>query len=238
MIKVLVFDLDDTLYEELTYVQSGFLAVSIWLEQNLGIDKSKASAFMSNALAQGRGRIFDDLLLHFQCFTKKNVASCIQIYRSHAPIIKLDPAAERCLERFNEYPLYIVTDGNKIVQHNKLVALGLYERVRRCFITHRFGVKHAKPSPHCFELIARLEGVSPSEVVYIGDNPAKDFVGIKALDYVTVRIMQGNHRLVEKEEEYEAHARIDSLDELQPEFLHCLSDTVGGSRVEPAQKGW
>ncbi|WP_314000971.1 HAD family hydrolase [uncultured Paenibacillus sp.] len=237
MIKVLVFDLDDTLYEELTYVKSGFLAVSSWLERNLGIDNSKALAFLSNALAQGRGRIFDDLLLHFQCFTKKNVTKCIQIYRSHTPMIKLDLAAERCLERFNEYPLYIVTDGNKIVQHNKLLALGLYKRVRRCFITHRFGVKHAKPSPYCFERINRLEAVSPAEVVYIGDNPAKDFVGIKAKGYLTVRIMQGNHRLVEKEEDYEAHARIDSLDELQPEFLDRLSDTVRGSRVEPAQKG-
>jgi putative hydrolase of the HAD superfamily len=56
--------------------------------------------------------------------------------------------------------------------------------------------------------------VHPDEVIYIGDNPHKDFVGIKPLGFRTVRIMRGNHRHVEMPPEYEADHRISSLVEL------------------------
>ncbi|NOU66732.1 HAD-IA family hydrolase [Paenibacillus sp. LMG 31461] len=220
--KVLVFDLDDTLYEELTYVRSGFLAVADFVEQQLGINSKEAFDLMWKALGQGRGHIFDEMLRHFNGYSKKHVHQCVQAYRTHTPEITLDPAAERCLERFKDYPVYIVTDGNKMVQHNKLRALCLYERIQFCFVTHRYGIKHAKPSPYCFEKIAKWEEVKPEEIVYIGDNPAKDFIGIKALGFRTVRIMQGNHKDVEKEEKYEAHVRISSLDELTSNLLDQL----------------
>jgi putative hydrolase of the HAD superfamily len=114
------------------------------------------------------------------------------------------------------YPIYIVTDGNKHVQLAKLQALGLYDRlpVKRCFITRRYGVHREKPSPHCFQLICKMEQVSPDQVVYIGDNPNKDFVGIKPLGFRTVRLLRGNYAQLRKPKEYEADVVLRSLDEL------------------------
>lgn len=85
-------------------------------------------------------------------------------------------------------PLYIVTDGNKIVQNNKIEALNLRKHIKKDFITHRFGKKHSKPSTYCFEKIRKLENVNPEDIVYIGDNPNKDFVNIKELGFRTIRI--------------------------------------------------
>lgn len=216
---VIVFDLDDTLYNETTFVESGFKAVANFLFKTYAVSITDSYLFMIKHLQQGRGKIFDDTLLHFGIFSKKAVLRCITVYRSHVPQIHLYKDTIRCLKRLTDFPMYIVTDGNKIVQKNKLVALGLYQSVKFCFITHRYGVKNAKPSPHCFLKICERERVDPQKVVYIGDNPHKDFVNIKALGFKTVRIMRGHFKDVVKPAEFEAHFQIQLLDEVNSEFL-------------------
>ncbi len=228
MILVLVFDLDDTLYDELTYVRSGFRAVAEFLRREYGLAVQDSYIDMVERLQNGRGRIFDDLLIRFGLYSKRNVRSCLSIYRMHKPEIELFADAAECLQRFQHLPIYIVTDGNKLVQKNKLIALGLYHRVKLCFITHRYGVKNAKPSPYCFWKICEREQVSAQEVIYVADNPRKDFVGIKPLGFHTVRIIRGQHKDVELEAEYEAECRIHSLAELSEDLLE---------RIKLAQKG-
>jgi putative hydrolase of the HAD superfamily len=222
IIVVLVFDLDDTLYNEVMFVQSGFRAVAEFLYQAYAVPIQDSYSLMVEELKSGRGHIFNDILLHFKIFSEKTVEKCISIYRSHEPNIKLYDDAIECLRRFKNVPVYIVTDGNKLVQKNKLIALGLYDTVKFCFITHRYGVKNAKPSPHCFLKICKWEKVEPCEVVYIGDNPHKDFLGIKALGFKSVRIMRGHFKDVVKPEKFEADRKIQSLDELTMEFFDGL----------------
>ena len=217
---VLVFDLDDTLYNEITFVKSGFWAVSAHLSKSYSIPAENSYAFMVKRLSEnGRGRVFDDTLQKFGLYSRKNVLKCVSVYRNHLPDIQLDREAEDCLQRFRDFPVYIVTDGNKTVQKNKLDALGLYDRVKFCFITHRYGIKNSKPSPYCFMKICARENISPQEVVYIGDNPNKDFVGIKPLGFKTIRILKGQHKDVKEPDHYEAHYQINTLSELNIDFL-------------------
>jgi putative hydrolase of the HAD superfamily len=220
---VIVFDLDDTLYNERVFVNSGFRAVAKFLFENYAVPENDCYSLMIDRLKDGRGRIFDDTLLHFGVYSKRVVLQCLGVYRGHNPKIELYDDAVRCLERLKNIPVYIVTDGNKCVQKNKLVVLDLYHTVKFCFITHRYGVKYAKPSPHCFLKICEREKVLPTEVVYIGDNPHKDFVGIKALGFKTVRIMRGHFKDVIKPAEFEAQIQIHSLDELTEDLLQDLS---------------
>jgi putative hydrolase of the HAD superfamily len=226
ILMVIVFDLDDTLYNETTFVYSGFRAVARFLFESHAVPESDCYSLMVDLLRHGRGRIFDDTLLHFGIHSKHGVLQCLSVYRGHNPQIELYDDAIRCLERLKNVPVYIVTDGNKLVQKNKLVALGLYHAVKFCFITHRYGINHAKPSSYCFVKICENEKVSPNEVAYIGDNPHKDFVGISALGFKTVRIMRGNFKEVVKPAEFEAQVQVQSLDELTEEFLQYLFKIV------------
>jgi putative hydrolase of the HAD superfamily len=219
---ILVFDLDDTLYNELTFVRSGFEAVSRFLETKSAIPAEAGFDFLWRALSKGRGRLFDQLLHEYGLFSQKLVAAGIAVYRRHVPEIKLDPDAKACLERFATVPKYLVTDGNKVVQRNKIKALGLESQFKHCLVTHCYGVKHAKPSPYCFLKICERERVRPAQVIYIGDNPHKDFVGIKPLGFRTVRVMKGLHKAVEKPPEFEAEFRIASLEELTEELVNEL----------------
>ena len=219
---VVIFDLDDTLYEELTFVKSGFKAVAEFLAPILASSPEKLLTELMERLEKGRGSIFDDVLLNHGQQSKRLVAQCLTIYRLHQPVIQLYPDASQCLERLQNHSLYIVTDGNKIVQANKAKALGVLNKVKKVFITHRYGVKNAKPSVYCFEKIRQLEKTVPENMVYVGDNPSKDFVGLKPLGFKTVRIMRGNYVHLQLGEAYDADKNILSLDELTEDFLKNL----------------
>ena len=227
MTTVIVFDLDDTLYEELTYVKSGFCAVAEYLHETYQIDPQESLSIMLKKLTGGRGSIFDSVLKEFDIYTYKNVRKCVSVYRGHTPNITLSKDTEACLARLAAYhPIYIVTDGNKLVQKKKLITLGLYERVKFCFITYRYGLKHSKPSPYCFRKICEREKVTPSSVVYIGDNPYKDFVGIKPLGFKTIRILRGHFKDVKLSRKYEAEHQIYSLEELGKEYIRRVLTNV------------
>jgi len=193
---VLIFDLDDTLYDEMTFVRSGLLAVARFGESAYGWPADQSFAHMLDVLAkQGRGKVFDEWLVQHGKLSKARVAQCVHVYRHHTPRIELFREARSVLARYQgKAALYLVTDGHKIVQQNKVVALGLQPVFKRVFITHRFGVRNAKPSLHCFDIIRRTEGCAWTDMVYVGDNPAKDFVGLNAQGALTVRVLTGSHR--------------------------------------------
>ena len=60
---ILIFDLDDTLYEEITYVKSGFLEVSKYANKKYGFNIDSSLNYMNNTLEMlGRGKVFDEFL--------------------------------------------------------------------------------------------------------------------------------------------------------------------------------
>lgn len=213
---VLIFDLDDTLYDEMTYVRSGLRAVAYFGERNFGWDSNQSFTFMVRHLEKdGRGRIFDSWLAGNGALTKKRVTDCIKIYRHHDPKIKLTSEAEQLLKRYeHSFRMYLVTDGHKVVQQKKIEALGIDRFFRRMFITHRYGIHHAKPSLYCFELIRRIEKVDWKDMVYVGDNPAKDFVNLNSVGALTIRVSTGSHAAVKAHKEYDARVTIPTLSSL------------------------
>lgn len=210
---VIVFDLDDTLYDDRTYVLSGFHAVANFLSSTTGLSKKLIHDELVQELSCDRNQVFDRFLTKRGIYSKSLVMHCLSIYRAHKPNIRLFPEADACLNRFKNVPLYVVTDGNKLVQKNKCLALGLDLRVKKCICTSVYGLKHAKPSPYCFQRICEWENVNPQDVVYIADNPKKDFVGIKPLGFQTIRVLTGPYRDLVVDPKYDADRTISSLKE-------------------------
>jgi putative hydrolase of the HAD superfamily len=221
--RVLVFDLDDTLYDETTFVKSGFKNVAAYLSKAFPVSEKKIyNNFIHVWEKEGRGKIFDTVLNKNGIYSKGLVKKCLSIYRLHLPTVKLWPHADRCLKRFKSYPLYIVTDGNKVAQFNKIKGLKLEKRVKKYLITHRFGVKNAKPSPYCFNLICAKEKVNPNNVVYFADNVSKDFVGIKPLGFKTVQVNTGQYLEIKRSKEFHAEYKVNDLSEVTEEFLEKI----------------
>ena len=210
---IVAFDLDDTLYPEITYVHSGFRAVATWLHDHAGVDAVEAYATMIESLEQhGRGKQFDDVLEHFGLRSSAAVRQAVAVYRGHVPAIELDPAAPGLLtDAGRRWPLYLVTDGNHRVQARKVEALAVRPYFRHCYLTYRYGRSAEKPSPRVFELMAKREKVDTSQLVYVGDNPVKDFVGVRRLGGRTIRVLTGGHADVVARRGYDADVTVDRL---------------------------
>ncbi|RUP82640.1 haloacid dehalogenase [Alteromonas sp. KS69] len=213
---IYIFDLDDTLYDERQYVESGLRAVANYVEYKWQVEKIAGFDQLINLLDRnGRGRIFNDYLAKNNIpATKKNVKECVTVYRLHKPVLSM---AQQHLQLLHELPkpLYLVTDGNKVVQANKVEALNIRHLFKRIFITHRFGVKHAKPSTYCFEKIRLAEACDWNDMVYVGDNPAKDFVNLNRLGMHTVRVLTGVHRSAVAKPLYDAHYTVKHITDLR-----------------------
>ena len=217
---VIVFDLDDTLYDDRSFVLSGFHAVARYLAPLLNKDEAWIRGQLEGELQQDRNHVFNRFLQALGISDKKLIRKCVSVYRGHDPVINLYPDAQACLSRLSRFPLYVVTDGNKQVQKRKFLALGLSGVIKKCLCTHVYGIKHSKPSPYCFQVICSLEKVVPSQVVYIADNPYKDFIGIKPLGFHTIRVLTGHYGNSIVSPEYDAELTVKNLNEVTAKLMH------------------
>ena len=216
-----IFDLDDTLYPERSFVESGFRSVAIELEDRYGWPQHKSMKKMLDTLAnKGRGLVFDELLKSQGMLTSKNVKKCLNTYRTHQPNIHLNKGAELVIRSLNTRP-YLVTDGHKLVQHNKIRALGITSLFAKIYITHRYGIKNAKPSIYCFELIRKQINCDWNDMFYVGDNPYKDFVNLNKLGVHTIRVRTGEYADLEAQNGFDAIHSIDSMEHL-PKLLEKI----------------
>ena len=212
---VLIFDLDDTLYSEIQFVKSGFFAVADELNYLYNFPVLESYNFMLKVLEEkGRGCVFNDLLKFYGKFSISNVNHCIKVYRHHKPNIKLNPEVHSVLSFFPG-DKYVVTDGHKIVQENKVDALEVSSYFKHIYITHRYGIINSKPSIYCFDLIRKRENCDWTNLCYIGDNPNKDFVNLKPLGVHTVRIKTGIYDSIDIPDHLEADHVISSLNEIK-----------------------
>lgn len=220
---ILVFDLDDTLYPEISYVRSGFRQVSIFLNKNFCINEDKAYKEMCKFLSiHGRGQVFDSILDANKILSKKNVMKCVSTYRKHDPNIKLYKDAVDCIARFKTFKKYIITDGNTNVQRNKIKALGLNKEFEQIIPTYQYGLSYSKPSIACFNMILEKEKSKPENMVYIGDNPYKDFFNLKKAGIKTIRIKRGHFKNIKLEDEYEANYTFKNLNSITKKLIRNI----------------
>src|SRR5262249_10679979 len=224
MASVVVLDMDDTLFLERDYVLSGFAAVDAVVAKEYGL-KGFSECAWRLFCAGVRGRIFNEALKEMGVeFHSASVAELVAVYRSHLPRIELTSDSFRFLNAAQRYGVRIalVSDGVYVAQKAKVKALGLKTLISPIVLTDAFGRDAWKPSPRGYlEVFERLGG-SHSNYIYIGDNPAKDFIAPNALGWRTIRIrrLQGEHALASAPTKDGAPQReIVSFDELRVDPL-------------------
>lgn len=171
-IKGVIFDLDDTLYSEKEYVRSGYKAVSDYLGG--GYEEKLWEFFESGKPA------LDELLKELGHENEKN--KVLNIYRSHKPNIHLYDGVKEMIRELKDKGIKvgIITDGRPEGQQKKIEALGL--DVDDVIITDELGgTQFRKPCDIAFRILQIRWKLNPSEIVYVGDNPAKDFWAPKQL---------------------------------------------------------
>lgn len=217
LIKLCIFDLDDTLYDEMTYVKSGLAAVASHIANLYSIDKTEIyRSFYDAFLKHGRGKVFDIALPQFNIIpTEAVIQKLVQIYRSHIPSIELFLGVTSLLNVLRNRNIYraIITDTNWRVQERKVKALGIGPYVDAIVYTDQDGCK--KPDPRIYNPLFEKFGVRGEEVVVVGDDPSCDFIEAKKRGAFTIRIRIPGSRLanVNLERIYEADKECFSFNE-------------------------
>ena len=187
---VLVFDLDDTLYPEREFALSGFAAAGRWAEAELGI--AGLAADMTRLLDGGHfGALFKlALAAKLPAHTPDHLAALLEAYRSHEPPLALFDDAAWALSHFaDQAKLGLITDGTHDVQAKKVAALGIAPHFREIVYTHALGGREfSKPHPVSYERVEQALGAGDRRLVYVGDNPSKDFVVPNARGWTSIMI--------------------------------------------------
>jgi putative hydrolase of the HAD superfamily len=228
LIRGVVFDLDDTLYLERDFVWSGFRHVAVMLAGLGEISVDEALFQLWHLFQRGvPGDTFDRLLdAHPRLAQKIQVADLVNAYRSHMPNISLPPGSVNLLRslRTRGVRIGILSDGPLDSQRAKVRALGLDTLVAPVILTDTWGRQFWKPHPRGYLSAAQLWGLEPGELMYIGDNPAKDFVTPRRLGWQTVRLRTpGQLRCAEQApaDDFAAHREISDLEELREFGGYC-----------------
>jgi len=190
--RAVLFDLDDTLYRERAFVDSGFRAVGRFLAPMVDTSADAIALRLRRVHDRdGRGRVFDSVLVELGIEPDEDlVLAALAVYRTHRPRLRPFDGVVDGLDRLRAAGIRtgLVSDGLASVQRRKLAALPAVERRLDVIVmTDELGPGKAKPSPVAFRVACRLLGVTAAEAVYVANDPRKDFAGARAAGLRTIR---------------------------------------------------
>lgn len=196
--KVVVFDLDDTLYKEIDFLKSGYRKVAELVEKR----------FHYNA-REVYERLYDWYLKGEDAFGRLNetygldnpISDYLNVYRFHHPAISLTTETVDVLNKLKEMDvaLGIITDGREITQKQKVEALGLTEWIEEDNVFINENPSYFKPNHWSFDrLMLHYYELYPNNDLtfyYVGDNPDKDFIAPNELGWVTVCLLDDGRNI-------------------------------------------
>jgi putative hydrolase of the HAD superfamily len=188
---VIVFDMDDTLYPESSFVLSALNDVGTYAETKWNFANFN-STLKNLFLAGEKKELFQKTAqqLKIKNLTAEQINDLLNRYRHHQPItLPWYPDALTVVAKLsNHYPLGLISDGYMPVQSNKARALGVERWIKDVIFTEELGRKHWKPALTAFNLI--MQRYPYEKYVYIADNPTKDFIAPSQLGWSTIQIVR------------------------------------------------
>ncbi|ASJ09362.1 haloacid dehalogenase [Thermococcus siculi] len=227
MIRVVFFDLDDTIVDTTRLAEMARRnAIENMVRHGLPVDFDTAYhelLELINEYGSNFGKHFDYLLrrLDLPSNPKWIAAGVISYHNTKFAYLRTVKGVRRVLLDLQRegYRLGIITDGDPIKQWEKILRLELDAYFDDVFISDYLGVK--KPHPKIFRKALRKMGVEPEEAMMVGDRLYSDVYGAKNVGMVTVWFKYGKY--ANRETEYRDYAdfTIRSLEEL-PAILRGL----------------
>ena len=217
--KVVVFDLDDTLYKEIDFLKSAYRHIAV-LVSNANVPEDDVYQTLWETYLQG-GNAFATVVQKygFQLFT---VGWMLNVYRNHKPHIILDSDSRLTLERLKVagVTMGIISDGRYVQQMNKIDALGLKDFIHEDDIIINTDRSRIKPDRQSFQRFMDKYG-EDCDFWYVGDNTVKDFVGPNTLGWTTVCLLDDGRNIHKQDFLLETLA----MPQLR---IKCLSELLDG----------
>jgi len=199
---MIIFDLDNTLYDVEQYFTGALWDVSDYLAVKYGIIRID---FCGELIALWKEKtsmyphLFDDVLSDFG-IGDGELEVVIEVFNNHNPKIEPYTGVVSVLQELNDrgYKLGIITDGNVRRQKRKIDALNIGYFFDTVVFTEE--LDHPKPSPIPYQKALDELNATPHNSFYIGDNPVLDFKGAKEVGMRTVRVLTGEFKNISSDE--------------------------------------
>lgn len=191
--KVVIFDLDDTLFNEIDFLISAYNEISKFLSNVQGVDKSKNEIFDYMYSLYLRKKNPFEQVISFLNIKNIKTSDLLEIYRNHLPNISLNDDVKEVLDylKYHKFIIGIITDGRSIQQRNKIKALNLENFISGLVISEEFGSE--KPNLENFKF---FENFFPnSNYTYVGDNINKDFIAPNQLNWDTICLLNNGKNI-------------------------------------------
>lgn len=187
---VVVFDLDDTLYNELDYLKSAYHSIALFLEPK---DWKQLYSKMFS-LYRCQVNVFDFVASTYNI----KIGSLIEMYRNHEPSIQLFDGVLEVFDaiKSKKGKIGIITDGRSKTQRAKLRSLGILDYLEAIVVSDEIGSE--KPSLANFQAIEN--SIIGKDYYYIADNFKKDFIAPNVLGWKSVALIDNGMNI-----HYESH---------------------------------
>ena len=185
---IIIFDLDDTIYSQKDYDNPALLHVSKFLAKQMKQDKEKIFKKLRTLKTIRKGlvhkRIFDTFLKDYRFIDKqKIISSCVSLFQKYeCKELSKSKSLKILLKSLHKKKtLFIVTNGPKIRQENKIRYLKIKNYFKKIFILD--GIKKViKPSIKDVRyLVNYLKENKNLKSVFLGDNKNSDYKFAKNL---------------------------------------------------------
>ena len=241
--KVVCFDLDDTLYKEIDYLKSAYREIASYAAQMctcaclpVQVLEVKAYEAMLEAF-QGGKNAFE--VLNAFLGLELPIAHMLHIYREHKPVIALDEDTRLALNRLKAEGVLmgIISDGRELTQWNKVKSLGLTEWIDESCIIINASEDCFKPNPCGYERlmsVGKAMGDDPDLLfTYVGDNLKKDFIWPKKNGWQTICLKDNGSNIHPQDFENMSHeAMPDRVVTSMRELLVTYgNDSIGGENL-------
>lgn len=210
MIKVIAFDLDNTLYDHEQFVRGAYQEISDYVSKKHKINNTNYFQWILerwNEKGSSYNKIFLESYNHFRLNGfEEDIDIILDIYHNAKPEIVSYYPVTRILNYFKQkYTLVLITDGREETQTYKLQKLGLTKFFKYIYISGRYGKEFYKPSTKLFELCLEETNCDVDEIIYIGDNPVLDYEPCKNLGITFIRILKGEYKNIPLKHQYNAN---------------------------------
>lgn len=172
----IIFDLDNTLYNELEYLSRAYCFISNKISR-FNPDSSQqdiCNYLLEEYNKNGRKDVYQKLITKFNC-----IDYSLTDFLNDLRNVPISENSIQIKEEFysfiisnkDKYRFFIATNGNQIQQENKFKSVNIpCKRYFSVIYCDNFGIDKRKPNPFFINYISKNFSIKHNEMIFVGDS--------------------------------------------------------------------